>query len=78
MKTEVKMAQLSMATSGGVIKKWFASEGEKIVKGEPLCEIATAKMTITMEAPLSGTMDKICCQPEESAEVGDVICIIEE
>jgi len=49
----------------GTITSWLKKEGEEVVAGTPLFEMETDKLTITMDAEVSGTLLKII-QPEGS------------
>ncbi len=49
----------------GTIINWLKKEGEEVVAGTPLFEMETDKLTITMDAEVSGTLLKIL-QPEGS------------
>lgn len=53
----------------GTITSWLKKEGEAVTAGEPLFEMETDKLTITMDAEASGTLLKIL-HPE-----GDVVPI---
>ena len=53
----------------GTITSWLKKEGEAVTAGEPLFEMETDKLTITMDAEASGTLLKII-HPE-----GDVVPI---
>lgn len=69
MATIVIMPKQGLMMEEGTITKWLKKEGEAVAAGEPLFEMETDKLTITMDAEASGTLLKII-HPE-----GDVVPI---
>lgn len=61
------MPALGMAQETGTLIKWLKREGESVVKGEPLIEIETDKVSVEIEALVSGILVDI------TAEEGDVV-----
>src|SRR5437763_8107838 len=69
MPTNVIMPALELAQETGKILRWIKSPGDSVVKGEPLLEIETDKVTVEIEAPASGVLRDV------SASVGDVVVV---
>src|SRR5438105_4913093 len=69
MPTNVIMPALELAQETGKILRWIKSPGDSVVKGEPLLEIETDKVTVEIEAPASGVLRDV------SASVGDVVAV---
>ena len=69
MATVVIMPKQGLMMEEGTITSWLKKEGEAVTAGEPLFEMETDKLTITMDAEASGTLLKIL-HPE-----GDVVPI---
>ena len=69
MATIVIMPKQGLMMEEGAITSWLKKEGEAVTAGEPLFEMETDKLTITMDAEASGTLLKIL-HPE-----GDVVPI---
>lgn len=69
MASIVIMPKQGLMMEEGTLTKWIVKEGGEVVAGEPLFEMETDKLTITMNAEVSGTMLKII-HPE-----GDVVPI---
>ena len=69
MATIVIMPKQGLMMEEGTITSWLKKEGEAVTAGEPLFEMETDKLTITMDAEASGTLLKII-HPE-----GDVVPI---
>ena len=71
MASVVIMPKQGLMMTEGTITSWLKKEGEEVVAGTPLFEMETDKLTITMDAEVSGTLLKII-HPE-----GDVVPITE-
>ena len=71
MASIVIMPKQGLMMTEGTITKWLVKEGEPVTAGKPLFEMETDKLTITMDAEVSGTLLKIL-HPE-----GDVVPITE-
>ena len=69
MASIVIMPKQGLMMEEGTITKWLKREGEEVVAGAHLFEMETDKLTITMNAEVSGTLLKII-HPE-----GDVVPI---
>lgn len=67
----VIMPKQGLMMEEGTITKWLVEEGGQVTAGKPLFEMETDKLTITMDAEVSGTLLKIL-HPE-----GDVVPITE-
>jgi pyruvate dehydrogenase E2 component (dihydrolipoamide acetyltransferase) len=59
----------------GTITKWLKSEGDMVVKGEPLFEVDTDKVTQEVEADFGGVLLKIAIESGE-APVGETVAWI--
>lgn len=60
------------ATIGG----WLVETGQRIQKGQPLCELITEKTTFEMPSPAEGILRLIVLPAKSVAAVGEVICFI--
>lgn len=72
----VIMPKQGLQMTEGLITGWFVKEGEPVKAGEPLFDMETDKLAITIDAPASGVLLKILCQEGESAEVATPIAVI--
>ena len=59
MASIVIMPKQGLMMTEGTIINWLKKEGEEVAAGTPLFEMETDKLTITMDAEVSGTMLKI-------------------
>jgi pyruvate/2-oxoglutarate dehydrogenase complex dihydrolipoamide acyltransferase (E2) component len=78
MTTTVVLPKWGMGIEEGTIVRWLKSEGDRIVAGEPIVEIETAKATQEVEAPVGGRLAKILLPAGETAAVNTDIAVIEE
>ncbi len=65
MASIILMPKQGLLMEEGTIVNWLVKEGEKATEGEPLFEMETDKLTITMDSTATGTMLKIL-EPEGS------------
>ncbi|RLI34215.1 hypothetical protein DRO53_04110 [Candidatus Bathyarchaeota archaeon] len=78
MVKEVVMPKLSSTMKEGRIVKWLKKEGEKVQAGEPIVEIEAEKVTTKVEAPVSGTLEKILAPEGSTIPPGQPIALIRE
>jgi pyruvate/2-oxoglutarate dehydrogenase complex dihydrolipoamide acyltransferase (E2) component len=76
MDTPVVMPQLGNEIEEAQVDGWMKAVGEEVKAGEALLTITTPKITIEVEAPVSGTLAKILVEAEELASVGATLAII--
>jgi pyruvate dehydrogenase E2 component (dihydrolipoyllysine-residue acetyltransferase) len=78
MVTRVVMPPLGDTDDEATVTRWYKEEGERVVKGEPLFEVETGKVTLDVEALGSGVMRRIVVVAGSPAEVGEVLAYIAE
>jgi pyruvate dehydrogenase E2 component (dihydrolipoamide acetyltransferase) len=76
MPTNVIMPALELAQETGKILKWIKSPGQSVIKGEPLLEIETDKVTVEVEAPASGVLRDVTAGVGDVVPVGKTIAVI--
>lgn len=74
----LEMPKFGLTMEEGTIVAWLKKEGELVVKGEPLLEVATEKITNTVEAPAGGILKQILVKEEETVECGVYIGVIDD
>ena len=74
----VIMPKQGLQMTEGLIIEWFVKEGEPVTEGQPLFEMETDKVAITIDASASGTLLKILCEEGEIAEVASPVAVIGE
>jgi pyruvate dehydrogenase E2 component (dihydrolipoamide acetyltransferase) len=78
MAERVIMPKQGLQMTEGTITGWFVEEGETVTEGEPLFEMETDKLTITIDAGHSGTLLKILHGEGEVVPITHTIGIIGE
>ena len=78
MANKIIMPKQGLQMERGTITQWLHKEGDAIKEGEPLFEIETDKLTITIDASAGGTLLKILCGEGEEAPVAATIAIVGE
>lgn len=74
----VIMPPMGDAAGELVLSAWHKRPGESVTAGEPLFEVATEKVTIPVEALVSGVLSRILLEEGASAEEGEPIAYIED
>jgi len=76
MAVQVHMPQWGMAMKEGRIVRWLKKAGESVIKGEPLLEVETEKITNEVEAVADGVLFQIIAPEGNTELVGAVVGII--
>jgi len=76
MPVDVIMPALGMAQETGKVLRWLKADGAAVVKGEPLLEVETDKVTVEIEAPADGTLAGVCVPEGDEVPVGSVIALV--
>jgi pyruvate/2-oxoglutarate dehydrogenase complex dihydrolipoamide acyltransferase (E2) component len=77
METPVVMPPMGDAAGDLVVEAWYKQVGDEIVKGEPLFQVATDKVTIDIEALVTGRLNRIVHEKDSTAEIGEIVAYIE-
>lgn len=77
MQIDVRIPELEGIESV-TITYWHFKEGEQILEGKDLVEVATEKATFNIPSPVSGKLIKRNYEEGEVAKTGEVIAIIEK
>ena len=73
----IVMPKWGLSMQEGNITHWYVSEGQRIEQGQPLCDIETNKITNEFDAPVSGTVARICVpDSNEIVNVGQLIAVV--
>ena len=76
MPAEVIMPALGMAQETGKVLRWLKLDGADVVKGEPLLEVETDKVTVEIESPADGKLAGISAVEGAEVPVGTVIALV--
>lgn len=78
MAHRIIMPKQGLQMSKGTIIQWLKKEGEVVKEGDPLFEMETDKLTITIDAAVSGTLLKILREEGDTVPITDIIAIVGE
>lgn len=73
MAIEVRMPKMGLTMTTGTVAKWLKKEGDAVNKGEELLEVATEKITNTIEAPADGILLRIAAPEETELPIGGLL-----
>jgi pyruvate/2-oxoglutarate dehydrogenase complex dihydrolipoamide acyltransferase (E2) component len=76
MDSTIIMPQLGETVAEGKILAWFKSVGDEIKEGDNLFEVETDKVTIEVQAIVTGRLSEIRVGPGATAKVGEVVAVI--
>jgi 2-oxoglutarate dehydrogenase E2 component (dihydrolipoamide succinyltransferase) len=74
--TTVTMPELGESITEGTITRWLKEEGDRVEADEPLFEISTDKVDTEVPSPVSGVLQSIKVQADETVEVGAELAVI--
>lgn len=78
MSVEIKVPVLGEGVESGDVLEIFVSEGEVIEQEQGLVELETDKATVTVPAPVGGTVTKIHVAEGDTIDIGSVIVTVDE
>lgn len=78
MAERIIMPKQGLQMTEGTILEWLVSEGGSVTEGQPLFRMETDKLTITIDAPVSGTLLKIVKDEGETVPITETIAIVGE
>jgi 2-oxoglutarate dehydrogenase E2 component (dihydrolipoamide succinyltransferase) len=78
MAIELKVPTLGESVTEATVAKWFKLPGDSVSVDEPLVELETDKVTLEVNAPVSGALESIIIEEGTDVEVGAVLGLIGE
>lgn len=78
MAYEFKLPELGEGMAEGEVASWLVKPGDKIKEDDPVVEIQNDKSVQELPSPVAGTVKSIEKQEGETAEVGDVLVVIDD
>ena len=78
MATEVTLPEMGADIEDATINRWLVSEGQEVDAGDPLLEIATAKVDTEIPAPVGGTVLSIRFGAGEIVDLNAILAVIGE
>jgi pyruvate dehydrogenase E2 component (dihydrolipoamide acetyltransferase) len=78
MAVEIPMPRLSQTTDEVRLIRWLVKEGDRVRKGQALCEVENDKNTMEVESFAAGTVLCLAGQPDSVISAGTVIAVLGE
>lgn len=75
---EIKVPALGESITEATVASWLKKQGEYVEMDEPIVELETDKITVEVNAPVSGTLKEILTAEDDVVEVGAIIGHIDE
>jgi pyruvate dehydrogenase E2 component (dihydrolipoamide acetyltransferase) len=67
---DVLIPHLGVSVQEASVTTWLVQVGDEVAEGQPVCEIATDKVDVEVEAPVAGVVSEILVAAGDFAEVG--------
>jgi pyruvate/2-oxoglutarate dehydrogenase complex dihydrolipoamide acyltransferase (E2) component len=78
MNSKVNLPRSGMGIEEGTVLKWLKKVGDRVVEGEPIVEIETAKATQEVPSLVKGTLVEILVAEGATVPVNTHLAIIDE
>jgi 2-oxoglutarate dehydrogenase E2 component (dihydrolipoamide succinyltransferase) len=72
--TVVPMPHMGVSIEEGTVIAWHKAVGDVVAEGDVICEIATDKVDMEVEAPSGGTITAIFAEADAVVPVGEGLC----
>jgi len=76
MSESVSLPALGESVTEGTVTRWLKQVGERVEVDEPLLEVSTDKVDTEIPSPISGVVEEILVQEDETVAVGTVLARI--
>lgn len=73
MSESVHLPALGESVTEGTVTRWLKNVGDRVEVDEPLLEVSTDKVDTEIPSPISGILEEILVQEDETVEVGAVL-----
>lgn len=78
MSATIVLPALGESVSEGTITRWLKQVGETVEAGEPIAEVSTDKVDTEIVSTVSGVIEAVLVQLDETVDVGTVIALVAE
>ncbi len=78
MSESVSLPALGESVTEGTITRWLKKVGDHVEVDEPLLEVSTDKVDTEIPSPVSGTVESILVQEDQTVEVGTPLATIDD
>ncbi len=76
--SDIKVPELAESISEGTISEWLVNVGDKVSKGDPVCELETDKVNVEVSAEIDGVIEEFLKEAGDTVEVGETIAKLNE
>lgn len=76
-RVEIRVPKMGMDTTEVVISKWQVGPDDDIVKGMPLVDLESEKVTFTVVSEHTGKVVEVPASVGATVPVGGVLCVLE-
>ena len=76
MAQKIIMPKQGLQMTTGIINKWLVKEGDFIKEGDPMFEMETDKLSITIDSSATGTVLKLLYNEGDDVDVAETIAIV--
>ena len=73
---EVTFPEMGDSVAEGTVLEWRVQPGDSVAVDDVLVEISTDKVDAEVPAPVAGTVEEILAEPDQTVQVGAVLCRI--
>ncbi|MGH6800618.1 MAG: biotin/lipoyl-containing protein, partial [Methylocella sp.] len=73
MATEIRVPALGESVTEATVGRWFKKAGERVKADEPIVELETDKVTLEVNAPVSGVLAAIATKDGETVSSGALL-----
>ncbi len=70
---EILVPAMGESVTEGMVAQWLKQPGDAVARDEPVVEVETDKVTLEVNAPAAGVLDKILAEEGATVEVGAVL-----
>jgi pyruvate dehydrogenase E2 component (dihydrolipoamide acetyltransferase) len=78
MSIEIPMPRLSQTTDEVKLIRWLVAVGDRVGKGQALCEVENDKTTMEVESFAAGTVLRLAGEPDSMISSGTLIAVLGE
>ena len=78
MSTEVVVPALGESVTEATVAGWLKNTGDMVALDEPIVELETDKVTVEVNSPVAGMLDRLNYKVGETVDVGAILCIIKD